>query len=155
MAQCECNAWWDILAGLWLGVSDHHSTAGRISKCSCTNFIVWLYSSWTYRCNGRVQLTDVHAAGRVLTVVRVVGDHAVFTRLHGRLGGVRVQVDELLPWQGGGTNRQHERKQNTARKSAENNVTSTKRTDVTDEVVGAVGFPPNDAQRLGQHEAVL
>lgn len=29
------------------------------------------------------------------------------------------------------------------------------RTDVTDEVVGAVGFPPNDAQRLGQHEAVL
>lgn len=58
--------------------------------------------SWSYRCNGRVQLTDVHAAGRVLTVVRVVGDPPIFTRLHGRLGGVRVQVDELLPWQGAG-----------------------------------------------------
>lgn len=30
-----------------------------------------------------------------------------------------------------------------------------RRTDVTDEVVGAVGFPPDDAERLRQHEAVL
>ena len=43
-----------------------------------------------YRCNGRVQLTDVHAARRVLTVVSLVRDLAILIWLHCRLGGVGV-----------------------------------------------------------------
>lgn len=118
------------------------------------NLKMLVYNGLTYRCNGRVQLTDVHAAGRVLTVVRVVWDPPIFTRLHGRLSGVRVQVDELLPWKGTGP-KDGISKSRLQGNFERNAISQLKRTDVTDEVVGTVWFPSNDAQRLRQHEAVL
>lgn len=44
----------------------------------------------SYRCNGWVQFTDVHATGWVLTMVRLIGDLAIFIGLHCRLSGVWV-----------------------------------------------------------------
>lgn len=89
------TAWW---SGGSSGGADGSSgccsrgggNGGNLSECTRKNLIVSVYYDSTYRCNGRVQLTDVHAAGRVLTVVRVVSDPPVFTWLHGRLGCVRV-----------------------------------------------------------------
>lgn len=55
--------------------------------------------SRTHHSNGRVELGNAHPAGRVLAVEALVGDGAAGSTVHRRLRGVRVQVDEFLPWQ--------------------------------------------------------
>lgn len=53
----------------------------------------------THHSNGWVELGNAHPAGRVLAVEALVGDGAAGSTVHRRLCGVRVQVDEFLPWQ--------------------------------------------------------
>lgn len=61
----------------------------------------WADGASAYHRDGGVQLPDVHPARRMLTVIGVVWHLTIMGRLHGNLGGVGVQVDELLTWVGG------------------------------------------------------
>lgn len=99
----------------------------------------------------------------------LVRDEAAVSQLHGGLGCVGIQVDELLPWarversaggrgQARGLQTPRPRRLNWTR-AAEGTADPTGRqaqlTNTADEVVGAVGLPANDAQGLGHHEALL
>lgn len=56
----------------------------------------------THHGDGRVELRDAHPAGRVLAVEALIRDRAAVRGRDSRLRGVGVQVDELIPWIGGG-----------------------------------------------------
>lgn len=52
----------------------------------------------THHCDGGVELSDAHSAGRVLAVEAFVRETATVTGLHCRLCSVGIQVNELLTW---------------------------------------------------------
>lgn len=50
-------------------------------------------SNRTHHCDGGVEFSDAHSAGRVLAMEALVRDTATVTGLHSRLGSVGVQIN--------------------------------------------------------------
>lgn len=67
----------------------------RRTTCSST-FLLGHVSSATYQRYGGVQVQNLHPMWCLLAVEAVVIDRAILFRVYKKLGGVRIQIDQLV-----------------------------------------------------------